>query len=90
MQEITEDMKALIGRQIQMNRQERTLTIGGMKRHVVSSSIDPHDPLVNKMKSMAQSVRLITPSTVCTQDIRRDRLNFHIDQYGTIQRVYYG
>lgn len=90
MNQINEEMQQLIGMRVAMNTKERSFSIGGMKRNMTSYSLDENDPLVAKMRNMAERVRLITPGTVCTQDIRGDRLNFHIDQYGTIQRVYYG
>lgn len=90
MQEITHEMKTLIGQQVSLQARERSFTIGSISRKSISYSLDPYDPLIIRIKNLSPKTRIIIPGTICTQDIRSDRLNVIISRYGIIERIYYG
>lgn len=45
---------------------------------------------IAEMLELEQTTRVIRPGTIVTRDYRLDRINFDIDDEGTITRVYCG
>ncbi|KAG5363642.1 hypothetical protein CJU89_2818 [Yarrowia sp. B02] len=64
--------------------------------HLVGKTIVSKDDVADKSDSqfykegLPQPNRVLTPTSICTRDLRPDRLNVNVDEKGVCQSVHFG